>query len=613
MDRGPFEKLLSQGAFSSDLYVAGELVGAEFICRTQGTADLLHKAGCDAVYSPDDWPPAHVAALKEHDAYILRDGADNGFAEHTAATLYGVAKTVRVLDVGNIDGMDTETLVDALNLADSKAVEWEPADGFPPLDIFAPPAISTLPDFPLQDLPPVIRDMVTAAAENIQVDPAMTAVVALAVVSTAVQGRFAINAKPGWTLPLNMYACIVARPSERKSPAQKVMVRPLYDYEREENRRRKPLVDEYRMKHAVLTKQIDGMIEQAARPAKGKPPIDTREITELQYQRADLEREEIKPLRLLAGDVTPEALISLMAANDGKMAIISDEAGIFSIAAGRYSGGKANTDVFLQGFDGAPLRVDRKGRDAEIIDHATLTMCLMFQPFILEAIMNNREFLGDGLLSRPLYAFPKPLSGHRRYETPPIPQSVEDAYRSAITTLLSIPDLGEARIIKVSPEAHKEAGHFHDALEKRILDDFCDMGDVEMWIGKYHGQVMRIAGVLHCCQHYENAAKVPVALETMKAAEAIGEYFLAHSQAAFQVMGAAERPEVQDAKYILKRINGQPKISKRDLIRLCRRFKSAEDMGPGLAELSRRGYIKLEEAKTGGRTAQNIILNPNVA
>ena len=49
------------------------------------------------------------------------------------------------------------------------------------------------------------------------------------------------------------------------------------------------------------------------------------DIAELQYQLSDLEREAVKPLRLLADDTTPEALVSLMSANDGRMGIVSDE------------------------------------------------------------------------------------------------------------------------------------------------------------------------------------------------------------------------------------------------------------------------------------------------
>ena len=480
---------------------------------------------------------------------------------------------------------------------------------------FEPPNTSRLPAFPMGSLPPVLRNMAASAAENLQVDPGMTAVAGLAVAALCVQGKYIINPKPGWVEPLNLYASVIARPSERKTPAQAVMTRPLYAFEKEENQRRAPLIDEYLMKRDVLKKKIFNVKEAVAKPTpKNGKAVSFDDITELQYELSDLEREAVKPLRLLADDTTPEALVSLMAANDGKMGIMSDEGGIFDTIAGKYSSGKVNMDVFLKAYTGSYLRVDRKGREPEIIERPTLTMLLMVQPAVLEAIMTNDEFAGRGLLARYLYAFPPSLVGHRRYKTPPVPQDTECAYAAAIHALLSIPDMGEARTIKVSPEADKEAERFFNILEPRLADDFGDLDDLEGWATKYHGQIMRIAGVIHCCLHYKDSAQVPVSLDTMKAAQTIGEYFLEHTRAAFQIMGLTESRAIKDAKYILKRIkaDGKAEINKRELNRLCQKFASAEDMEPGLSELTRRGYIRVETVKTGkpGNPPQIIFLNP---
>ena len=466
----------------------------------------------------------------------------------------------------------------------------------------------------MSSLPPVLRHMAAAAAENLQVDPGMTAVAGLAVAALCVQGKFIINPKPGWVEPLNLYASVIARPSERKTPALSTMTRPLYAFEKEENQRRAPLIDEYQMKRDVLKKKIFNMKEAAAKPTpKSGKEINFDDITELQYELSDLEREAVKPLRLLADDTTPEALVSLMAANGGKMGIISDEGGIFDIIAGKYSSGRVNMDVFLKAYTGSYLRVDRKGRELEVVERTTLTMLLMVQPVVLEAIMGNQEFAGRGLLARPLYALPKSLVGHRRYKTQPILQEAEQAYSAAIGALLSIPDLGEARIIKVSPEADQEAERFFNILEPRLADDFGDLDDLEGWAAKYHGQIMRIAGIIHCCLHFQEAAQVPVSLNTMKAAQTIGEYFLEHTRAAFQIMGLTESKEVKDAKYILKRMAAADLFdtTKRELFRQCDgRMHSMEEMEPGFKVLIDRGYIRIDKVNTGGRPTEKIIFNP---
>ena len=83
---------------------------------------------------------------------------------------------------------------------------------------------------------------------------------------------------------------------------------------------------------------------------------------------------------------------------------------------------------------------------------------------------------------------------------------------------------------------------------------------------------------------------------------------------AFRLMGATEPQAVRDGKYILKRIQaaGRPEISKRDLAQVCRgRFPTVEAFEPGLNELVRRGYIRIEKPTGGrGRPAEKVVLNP---
>lgn len=465
----------------------------------------------------------------------------------------------------------------------------------------------------MTSLPPVLRHMAAGAAENLQVDPGMTAVSALAVAALCVQGKFIINPKPGWVEPLNIYATVIARPSERKTPSLSAMTRPVYVFEKEENQRRAPLIDEYRMKRDILKKRILNAKEAAAKPTpKNGKAVSFGDIAEMQDELAGLERKAVEPLRLLADDTTPEALVSLMVANGGKMGIISDEGGIFDIIAGKYNSGKVNMDVFLKAYTGSYLRVDRKGRDSETVERATLTMLLMVQPVVLEAIMGNQEFAGRGFLARPLYALPKSLVGHRRYKTRAIPREAEEAYSAAIAALLSIPDTGEAEIIKVSEEADREAERFFNALEPRLADGFGDLDDLEGWAAKYHGQIMRIAGIIHCCLHYQDAAREPVSLNTMRAAQIIGSYFLEHTRAAFQIMGMTETPEEKDAKYILKRIRASElyDTTKRELFRQCDgKMRTVEEMEPGLKVLVDRGYIRIDKVSTGGRPTERIIFN----
>src|SRR5581483_10312381 len=98
---------------------------------------------------------------------------------------------------------------------------------------------------------------------------------------------------------------------------------------------------------------------------------------------------EVPPIpRLVADDITPEAAATLLAEQKGRLAIISAEGGIFDIIAGRYSK-LPNMDLWLKGHSGDSLKVDRKGRPPEYIPRPALTLGLMVQPSVLDAIAAN--------------------------------------------------------------------------------------------------------------------------------------------------------------------------------------------------------------------------------
>ena len=463
-----------------------------------------------------------------------------------------------------------------------------------------------LPSFPVECLPVSLKEYSAAVAKNIQVPIDMTAAAALAVAAICVQGKFEVNVKPGWNEPLNLYIVETANPSERKSPVVKAMTYPLYRYTKQYNEEQAVEISEYRTRHNILQAAVNRLTDQAS---KGK--ADTEEVLEKERELMELEKHPVKPLRLLADDATPEALTSLMAENNGKMAVISSEGGLFDMAAGQYND-HVNIDVLLKAFTGDSIMIDRKGRPSEQIDRPCLTMLLTVQPSVLNTVMENETFRGRGFLARILYTLPRSMVGQRRFETEPVPHVVREGYEVLLNALLSIsvPEFPEQ--IRLSKPAYLEAKQFAEALEKQLPDELEELQD---WAGKYHGQVMRVAGILHCCRYDKDAAKYPIDLETMQAAERIGEYFLSHAKAAFQIMGLLDSKTVKDAKYILKRLEtvNDNEISKRGLIRMCMgRFPSAEDMDPGLKELEERGYIAIETVKTGkrGRPAEIIHLNP---
>lgn len=112
-----------------------------------------------------------------------------------------------------------------------------------------------LPAFPMDALPEVIRRYVLAVAESTQTPVDMAAVEALGIVSLCCQGKYFIQGNADWAEPLNTYMVVIMEPAERKSSVLSMMIRPVEEYEKEENSRRNAEIVESRMIQDKLEKK----------------------------------------------------------------------------------------------------------------------------------------------------------------------------------------------------------------------------------------------------------------------------------------------------------------------------------------------------------------------
>lgn len=460
-----------------------------------------------------------------------------------------------------------------------------------------------LPPFPVKSLPWPLGEWVTAVSQNTETPTDMAAVCALAVLSCTVQGKFVVSPKNHYSEPLNLYFLIVANSGERKSAIVRLMTQPIYQYERKENERRRTLMENEQVKLNSLKKQV----ETLERDGKNE------KASKIRVQYRSIEQNQTKPLRLIADDTTPEAMTSLLANNDGMLSIITTEGGIFDTLAGRYSN-TISIDTVLKAYSGDPIRVDRKGREGEVINNPTLTMLLSAQDNVLAEIMKNEAFKSRGLTARILYCRPKSKMGTRHFVTPDIPPDLEIAYQQLVGKLLEIPypTNGILPIINLSPSAQNEVIRFHDWLEPKLVDELEYM---ESWGAKLLGNMLRIAGMLHCAKNSNAPSETALSSETVQQAIAISKYFLHHAKCVHNLLGTDK--DMQLAKHVTKKLQNQEKreLSKYQIFRLCRgSFQRVDDLNPILDILIEYGYLKerTHPAPTGGRPRANTyLLNPN--
>ncbi len=474
------------------------------------------------------------------------------------------------------------------------SVVWETPLPFDKYDLLA---------FPVDALPETVRRYVLAVAESTQTSVDMAAVEVLGVVSLCSQVKYFIQGNADWAEPLNIYTVVILPPAERKSSVLSMMIRPVEEYEKEENSRRNAGIIESQMVLSRLEKEKRSLVERAAKGKAAEEEVRAKATEIAKY-------EPVKPLRLFVDDVTSEKLTSVLAENKGCAAVVSAEGGIFDIISGLYSR-NVNIDVFLKGHSGDTIRVDRIGRASESIIHPALTMVLAVQPEVLNGLMSNNTFRGRGLTARFLYSMSKSTVGSRSFSTKPIPEGVRARYQALIETILSSDN--EHEPISLDDGAREVLEDLFNEIKGRLKGDLAEISD---WAGKFVGAILRISGILHVMKYPKDSMFDAVDRETMEHAVIIGRYFLAHAKAAYSLMGADTVNK--DAQHLLSFIKRErlAEFSRRDAMRLCRSFKTADSLQPVLNRLCEYGYIAVKPQEPasgiGRRPSEVYVTNPAV-
>ena len=400
-------------------------------------------------------------------------------------------------------------------------------------------------------------------------------------------------------------------PSERKSAVCSAMAKPMNEYEKEWNKIHASEIDFSKSQKSILERRLKALEDQAS---KGK--VEMADVRKASEELTDFR--EIKPMRLYGDDVTTEKLVIMISENNGKAAIFSPEGGIFDLLKGMYTR-YVNIDVFLKGYSGDPIRVDRIGRESETIYNPVLTIMLMAQPSVLAGVMENGNFRGRGLTARFLYCVPESNVGKRKYRSKPIPPETYAAYADCINNILSDEPEDAPIVITLSPEADALIEAFSEELEPKLKTEYADIAD---WAGKIVGSTARIAALLcrserRICREFMTVTEpLIVSGGTMANAVRIGRYFIEHAKAAFSLLGADE--SIRNCKYVLSAIAKAElaECSRRDIMRLCRALKTKDAVQPVIDQLAEYGYLaekRPDKAAGRGRTQSGVYLvNPCV-
>ena len=412
-----------------------------------------------------------------------------------------------------------------------------------------------LPEFPLNALPPNLREFAEAVAANVQVSPDMVAVPLLATLCVPLQNRFLVRVDSTYAEPLCLYTLTLARPSERKSAIVRILEGPLWEWQR------------------IMNDELP---------------------------------EGRKPTTLYVTDATPEKLAQLMEENKGAIALISDEPDALAVAAGLRYGKSKNLGLMLQAWSAGRVMIQRAMDDRRIsIDRAVMSVAVMSQPSFAEALMKDGELSNRGFMQRFLYAQPLSKVGKRSFRKPEIPEALLNEYNQLLTDFLNM-DTETLREIRLNRGAMNYADCFFSEIESKIPENPA----LEGWMGKLFGQFLRIAGILHCALWGTDAAEHEMEHNTMVFAAQIARYFIAHARATFTDIDASE--EILFARELYRKLlNAKMEtFTKSDLRKVTGGNYPKELIRDALTLLVKGGYLgciakgETTEAKVGANGAQ---------
>jgi plasmid stabilization system protein ParE len=478
--------------------------------------------------------------------------------------------------------------IDGFYFAPAVTSDWEPPVPF---------AVYDVPPFPVEVLPTAIGAYVSEVALSTQIPADVAAMVAISALGAA-GARFAeVQVGNTHTEPLNIWTISAMDPGDRKSACMEQMAAPIRDAERDMAALLGPDVAQAAEKRKIEEKRLNKLRTIAAEAAKPQDrEAAVRELEELTQELAEVPSIP----RLLADDITQEAMGTVLARNDGCIGIFSAEGGVFGMLAGRYSSsGKVNLDIFLKGHAGEEIRVDRIGRKSDFIPHAMITMALAVQPDVLTGLGETREFLGRGLVGRFLSSVPETLVGTRMYRNRPVSDYARSEYHRVLRALLAIlpPDepighYGCRHTLFIAGSALEQWTAYCDDVELRQAAGG-DLYSIRDWGSKLAGAVARIAAGFHLARYADDPAPwlIPIEPETILQAWAVGQYLIPHALAAYGLMGADKSQALGKRIWAWIVRDNLAQFSLRDCHQALRPTRP-NDIDEAVRALVDRGYIR---------------------
>lgn len=303
--------------------------------------------------------------------------------------------------------------------------------------------------FPVEALPPGIRQFAEEAARALPAPIEAIAVPALVAAASAIGTTRQIRIKKGWTELPSLYAAVVMPSGSKKTPAQKYALGP---------------VREKQVKYIRMCRKAWVKYKQREGNAKLEKPVVHRTFT---------------------SDTTTEGLAALLEKNPRGLLVVRDELSGLVKSFNQYKGGRgADKQFYLSCYSSVPLTYDRKNQPPLHVEKPFLCVIGGIPPDVLPQL--SVDGVEDGFLPRFLYTWPDEVPD--RLTADDISEAAHRAYAGLFSTLYSLTpeDNGNPVTLPLSLRAWAHFIKFHDQLSAESEDPNLPQG-LRPYYGKLKG------------------------------------------------------------------------------------------------------------------------------
>lgn len=438
----------------------------------------------------------------------------------------------------------------------SQFAETEEVVGSQPIPIR--PAVADPDEFPVDALPPILRNAVAATVDKVRLPVAIAAGAALATASLAVQPYVDVEMPTGEIVPTSLFITTVGESGERKSSADKRLLQGVRQREKELRLDSQDAAASYQTKKAAYD------------AARKKATTGNKNRVQIERELEACGKEPIAPITavLLVEEPTIPALHKLFAEAMPSLGLFSDEGatligGHAMSEENRVQSGAALSKL----WDGATIKRVRASEAVTFLPGRRLAFHLMVQPMVARQLFGDAKLKDQGLLSRLLVSYPKSTKGERFWRDASEDSELDlDKFNARVLGLLR----GEMpmdpltrelspQTMPLSEQAREIFIRWHDAVEGELRKGGA-FEQISGFAAKLPEHSLRLAGVM---SYFQNKKAAPISADAMAAGIKIAQFYAAEALRLFGIGGADEDTENAANLLAWVREKGLERVGKR--------------------------------------------------